>query len=62
MANQFLLQNKFLSITELSSIIDAVSKDSILSIANQVFAAKPTLAVTGNWRGNMESLCDAAAT
>lgn len=48
MANQFLLQKKFLSPTELSFMIDAVSKDSILSIARQVFSTKSTLAVIGN--------------
>ncbi|MDR3030853.1 MAG: insulinase family protein, partial [Holosporales bacterium] len=47
LANQFLLQGRFLTPSDLSKMIDAVSRDSIIALAKKIFSANPTLAVIG---------------
>lgn len=48
MAHQFLLQNKFFTPAEITEKINAVTKESILTVADRLFKTKPTLAVIGN--------------
>lgn len=48
MANQFLLQNKFISSDEVSKKIDSITKESVINVGEKIFKTKPTLAVIGN--------------
>jgi predicted Zn-dependent peptidase len=55
MANQFITEGRFYTPSEITSFIDSVTRESVISVANRVFSTKPTLAVIGN-RDDMDKL------
>jgi predicted Zn-dependent peptidase len=48
LASQFLLQQKFLSPSEMSQKIDDVTIDAITNVTKKILKSKPTLAILGN--------------